>query len=108
VEQPDLVSALANATTILETDLGEAAWRLSGATLYVGNDGGMTHVAAAIGVPTLALFGPTDPAVWRPLGDHVRGVATERPGDPIEDVSLATVTAAVRGIVQCSDAARRD
>lgn len=39
---------------------------------YVGNDSGVTHLAAMAGCPTLALFGPTDPAVWAPLGPHVR------------------------------------
>jgi ADP-heptose:LPS heptosyltransferase len=39
--------------------------------LFVGNDSGVTHLAAAVGTRTVALFGPTDPAVWRPLGAHV-------------------------------------
>jgi heptosyltransferase-2 len=38
---------------------------------YVGNDSGATHLAAAVGAPTLALFGPTDPAVWAPRGERV-------------------------------------
>lgn len=38
---------------------------------YVGNDSGVTHLAAAVGAPTLALFGPTDPAVWAPRGERV-------------------------------------
>ncbi|MBI4552192.1 MAG: glycosyltransferase family 9 protein [Candidatus Latescibacteria bacterium] len=37
----------------------------------IGNDSGMTHLAAAAGVPTIALFGPTDPAVWGPRGQQV-------------------------------------
>jgi len=41
---------------------------------YVGNDSGLTHVAAALDVPTVAVFGPTDPAVWAPLGSRVRVV----------------------------------
>lgn len=36
--------------------------------LYIGNDSGMTHLAAALGRPVLALFGPTDPGVWGPTG----------------------------------------
>jgi ADP-heptose:LPS heptosyltransferase len=36
-------------------------------TLYVGNDTGTLHLAAAVGAPTLGLFGPTDPAVWAPV-----------------------------------------
>ncbi|MBT5873470.1 MAG: glycosyltransferase family 9 protein, partial [Candidatus Latescibacteria bacterium] len=35
-------------------------------------DTGITHLAAALGVPALALFGPTDPAVWGPRGRTVR------------------------------------
>jgi heptosyltransferase III len=48
-----------------------AAW-LSGARLYIGNDSGVTHLAAAVGTPVLALFGPSDPAIWCPAGGHVR------------------------------------
>ena len=44
---------------------------LAQAGLYVGNDSGVTHLAAAFGAPTLALFGPTDPAVWSPVGRFV-------------------------------------
>ena len=38
---------------------------------YVGNDSGLTHLAAALGVRTAAVFGPTEPGVWRPLGPRV-------------------------------------
>ena len=34
----------------------------------IGNDSGMTHLAAATGIPVIGLFGPTDPAVWGPRG----------------------------------------
>ena len=37
----------------------------------VGNDSGITHLAAAAGTPVIALFGPTDPAVWGPRGKRV-------------------------------------
>jgi ADP-heptose:LPS heptosyltransferase len=37
----------------------------------VGNDSGVTHLAAAMGIDTFALFGPTDPNVYRPLGPSV-------------------------------------
>lgn len=39
---------------------------------YVGNDSGITHLAALLGVPTLALFGPSDPIVWHPIGKRVQ------------------------------------
>jgi ADP-heptose:LPS heptosyltransferase len=43
---------------------------------YVGNDSGVTHLAAASGAPTVALFGPTDPSVWGPRGDRVAVVTS--------------------------------
>jgi len=53
-------------------DLYDLACFLAGARLYIGNDSGITHLAAAVGTPLLAIFGPTDPAVWAPRGRHVR------------------------------------
>ena len=54
-------------------DLYELACWLARARLYIGNDSGITHLAAAVGTPVLALFGPaSDPAVWAPRGEHVR------------------------------------
>ncbi len=41
---------------------------LEGCSAYVGNDSGITHLAAATGIPTVALFTVTDPAVWGPRG----------------------------------------
>lgn len=55
-------------------DLYDLACFLAGARLYIGNDSGVTHLAAAVGTPTLAIFGPTEPSVWAPRGDHVRVV----------------------------------
>lgn len=59
-------------------DLYELAGWLARARLYIGNDSGITHLAAAVGTPVLALFGPTDPAVWGPRGENVR-IARWRP-----------------------------
>ncbi len=53
-------------------DLYELACWLASARLYVGNDSGITHLAAAVGTPVIALFGPTDPAIWAPRGSNVR------------------------------------
>lgn len=56
---------------------------------YVGNDSGVTHLAAALDVPVVGLFGPTDPAVWAPRGDNVRIVcgAVEAGRPPTVDVA---------------------
>ncbi|MBZ5622830.1 MAG: glycosyltransferase family 9 protein [Acidobacteriia bacterium] len=53
-------------------DLYDLARWLARARLYIGNDSGITHLAAAVGTPVLALFGPTNPEVWAPRGPHVR------------------------------------
>ncbi|MGH2443752.1 MAG: glycosyltransferase family 9 protein, partial [Chloroflexota bacterium] len=47
----------------------ELAAVLSLCRLYIGNDSGVTHLAALAGASVIALFGPTDPASWSPLGD---------------------------------------
>lgn len=52
-------------------DLPLVAALLSRSTLFIGNDSGITHMAAAVGSPTVAVFGPTDPAVWGPRGKSV-------------------------------------
>jgi len=46
--------------------LGELADTLAGCRAFLGHDTGVGHLAAACGIPCLALFGPTDPAVWAP------------------------------------------
>ncbi len=51
--------------------LPELAGVLERCALFVGNDSGITHIAAAVGAPTIALFGPASPAVWQPTGDNV-------------------------------------
>jgi heptosyltransferase-2 len=56
------------APVLYEESLEIAADLVAGADAFIGHDAGMTHVAALAGVRTTVLFGPTDPAVWRPLG----------------------------------------
>jgi ADP-heptose:LPS heptosyltransferase len=51
--------------------LAVLAGRLARCALYVGNDSGVTHLAAAVGSPTLALFGGSDSRVWAPRGPNV-------------------------------------
>jgi len=46
--------------------LGASAYLVSRAAIYVGLDTALTHVAAALGVPTIALYGPTNPVKWGP------------------------------------------
>jgi heptosyltransferase III len=57
--------------TLSPDSLSELAPQLAAAQLYISNDSGITHLAAALGTPTLALFGPTNSNVWAPKGKHV-------------------------------------
>lgn len=56
---------------IADASLSEVASLLADAALYIGNDSGISHLAAAIGTPMLAIFGPTDPRLWAPAGECV-------------------------------------
>lgn len=58
--------------TLINAPLLDVASQLRACRGYLGNDTGVTHLAALLGVPTLALFGPSDPAIWSPQGQAVR------------------------------------
>lgn len=55
-----------------QDDLNILAAVLAQASLFVGNDSGVTHLAASVGTSTVALFGPTDPSRWAPIGPAVQ------------------------------------
>lgn len=79
--------------TIMDPPLGELAALVAEARLYLGNDAGPTHLAAAVGTRVVAVFGPTDPAHWRPPGDNVAVVR----GSPWPDVGTV-IRAASRAL----------
>lgn len=60
--------------------LSELAAHLATCSVFLGHDSGISHLAAACGVPSLLLFGPTDPAVWAPPQPWVQ-VLREQSGD---------------------------
>lgn len=51
--------------------LTHLAQELLPCTCYLGNDSGITHLAALLGLPTLSLFLASDPVHWHPIGPHV-------------------------------------
>ncbi len=61
------------------TDLLTAAAVLRGVAMFIGNDTGLMHIAAAIGTPTLGLFGPSPIEQYAPWGAHTAVVRTELP-----------------------------
>jgi len=54
-----------------QVELLSVAGILAHVDLFIGHDSGLTHLAAALHLPTVALFGPTDPRRWAPRGSHV-------------------------------------
>lgn len=73
-------------------NLYELGCWLARARIYIGNDSGISHLAAAVGTPTIALFGPTDRAIWAPRGRRVRVL------DHMESIEPADVLAAVEAL----------
>ena len=65
------------------------------ASCFVGNDSGVSHLAATVGARGVVIFGPTDPARWRPLGQ----VAILRQ-EPIETLEPAKVETALRVLLK--------
>jgi heptosyltransferase III len=72
-------------------NLYELAKRLASARVLVGNDSGISHLAAAVGTPVVALFGPTDPRVWAPRGPMVEVITRS----VMEEITVEDVAAAV-------------
>jgi ADP-heptose:LPS heptosyltransferase len=60
---------------------------LSPASAMVGNDSGPTHLAGIMGVHTIALFGPTNSAIWRPMGPRVDVIQ----GDTLDAITVDQV-----------------
>ena len=71
------------APVLYEELVETAADLICGADAFIGNDAGMTHIAALAGVSTIALFGPTDPRVWMPLGQQCSVIRFTEPTEPI-------------------------
>lgn len=84
-------------------DLVELAGLLAGCAAYVGNDSGITHLAAAVGIRTVALFGPSDPAIWGPRGPHVRIIAAKSPTSAgLVAIPVSAVLSALLPVVKSS------
>lgn len=62
---------------------GEAIAAIARCSLYIGNDSGLMHGAAAAGVPTVGLFGPTDLRKYAPCGPNVTYASTPETADEL-------------------------
>lgn len=68
--------------------LGKVAALLSLSALYLGNDSGLTHLASALGIETVALFGPTHAAQWAPRGRRVTIVSRGEDCSPCSSAEM--------------------
>ena len=68
--------------------LSQTAALLSRSDVYLGNDSGVSHLAAATGVRTVALFGPSDPRQWAPRGRKVLVLRRALPCSPCQDAIM--------------------
>ncbi len=71
-----------------DLSLAQLAALLSHSDVYLGNDSGVTHLAAAVGVPTFALFGPSDPRQWAPRGKSVVVLGRQIACSPCTDAAM--------------------
>ncbi|MDD5327816.1 MAG: glycosyltransferase family 9 protein [Phycisphaerae bacterium] len=64
------------ANCLMDLSLTQVLELLSCASAFLGNDSGITHLASAMGVKTIVVFGPTEPAVYRPIGPAVNVITS--------------------------------
>jgi ADP-heptose:LPS heptosyltransferase len=81
--------------TLAGAPLAEIKALLEGAALFVGNDSGPAHMAAALGVPSVVVFGRSDPAIWGPWRTVSKVI---RSPEGIARVKVADVLDAVAGL----------
>jgi heptosyltransferase-2 len=100
---------------LTSNDLRNAILAMAAANVSVTNDSGLMHISAAIGTPTVAIFGPTSPWHWKPLNpvaaileppgdDAARERARTEGNDAVahhrtDDVPVESVLSAVRGVL---------
>ena len=97
-----VLAALPGAVDVVgRLTLPEAAACLARCALFVGNDSGLMHLAAAAGAPTLGLFGPTPASEYAPRGRRAAAVlAAGEPGKaPMLALSVAAALAAAEGLL---------
>ncbi len=70
---------------ICDEELTKVAAIVGLSAVYLGNDSGITHLASVLDRDGIAIFGPTDPLIWRPSGDRIRVVSSEAECAPCGD-----------------------
>ncbi len=96
VEQYMVDTLRVHVPSLIPGDLRDLAGLLHGADLFIGNDSGPGHIAAAVGTPTLTLFGPTDAETWAPRNPLAR--VLKAPDGHLPSLSVESVLRAALGM----------
>ena len=97
-----VLTALPQALDLVgKLDLPEVAAVLARAAIFIGNDSGLMHLAAAAGAPTLGLFGPTPSDEYGPAGPKAQAVLADGPPGQgaMEDLPVARVLEAAKALI---------
>jgi ADP-heptose:LPS heptosyltransferase len=102
----DLLRSLSVSVHLVENkSIRQVASILKSVDLLVSNDTGVMHVGAAVGVPVLSLFGPTDPRQWAPPGTQNRYIRCE--SGVMSDITVGSVLDAAREMLREHEAELR-
>jgi heptosyltransferase III len=85
-------SPFAGFETVRNAPLSHVKSAIRSASLFIGNDSGPAHLAAAFGIPVVVLFGPSDSTVWAPWKPVAAEILT---GAPIAQISTTVVVRAI-------------
>jgi heptosyltransferase-2 len=96
---PRLLQALPSSRIELARNLplSELAQRLAGCAAFLGHDSGITHLAAAVGLPALVLWGDSAEAIWRPQAEKL--VVLKEVGG-LEELPVSRVLEAVAEVLR--------
>ena len=75
--------------TIAPENLKELCGVISGASVYLGNDSGVSHLAGFLNIPSVILFGPTNPVIWKPVGKNTHIIVSS--GNTMDGISTIKV-----------------
>ncbi len=95
----DDVSAFGQFRVMRNAPLADVKSLVSGASLFIGNDSGPAHVAAAFGIPVTVLFGPSDPVTWAPWRTESRVLTSP---EDIARIQISDVVAATETLLTAS------
>ncbi len=95
----DDVSTFSRFQVFRNAPLAEVKNLMSGAALFIGNDSGPAHIAAAFGIPVVVLFGPSNPAAWAPWRTEARVLTSE---GSIHRITVDEVLAAAESLVRAA------